>query len=95
MFENNYQELKNILENIGINYTDDIFDNTKYTNIHCTKVQLVTTKPANTEHEVYRTWQINQPFMLNNNTIDLLESQKQEMINPDILSVYPEVATFQ
>jgi len=38
--------------------------------------------------------QMNQPFMLNNN-IDLLESQKQEMMNTDILSVYPELNTFQ
>ena len=37
---------------------------------------------------------MNQPFMLNNN-IDLLESQKQEMMNTDILSVYPELNTFQ
>ncbi len=32
MFDNNYKNLKTILNNIGLNYTDDIFDNVKYNN---------------------------------------------------------------
>ena len=32
LFENNYDELKKILNDIGFQYDDSIFDNSKYTN---------------------------------------------------------------
>jgi hypothetical protein len=96
MFENNYQEIKNILERIGIQYTDDIFDNSKYTNVHYTYAELVSTKPKPIEHATYRTWQINQPFISNNdiNHIDLSENQKQELMHDDILHIYPDICKY-
>jgi len=94
LFTNNYKELRSILNNIGIKYTDDIFDNTKYTNVHLKRVELVKEKPKNVEHEKYRTWQINQQFVSNNDVskLDLLPIQKQILIhNSDILKVYPHI----
>lgn len=32
LFMNNYQNLKNILDDIGLQYTDDIFNNSNYKN---------------------------------------------------------------
>ena len=56
--------------------------------------KLVKDKPEDKQHQIYRTWQINQPFVLNNDDskIDLLESQKKEIINNnDILTIYPDI----
>jgi hypothetical protein len=94
LFKNNFNELKKILDDIGMKYDDNIFDNTKYRNIICTNTNLVKEKPKNTEHALYRTWQINQPFVLNNNVsnIDLSEEQKKVIINNNyILKLYPDI----
>ena len=79
IFNNNFQELKNILNNIGITANDNIFDNSKYINISHPGVILENNKPKNIQHSKYRTWQINQPFKSNNDIskIDLTEQQKQ------------------
>ena len=55
---------------------------------------MVDTKPKNSEHALYRTWQINQPFVSNNDIlkIDLNEVQKQQIVNNAyILQVYPDI----
>jgi len=94
IFYNNYQELKIILDDIGMKYNDNIFDNTKYKNIIINNIQIPTTKPNNVEHGKYRTWQINQPFVSNNDVskLDLTELQKQKIINNSvILEVYTDI----
>ena len=94
MFENNYYAIKKIIEDIGIPYIDDIFDNTKYTNVIIPNTRLVGAKPKNTDHALYRTWQINQPFVSNNDIskIDLTEYQKKLIVNnADIKQVYPDI----
>jgi hypothetical protein len=94
LFQNNYQELKKILDDIGFQYDDNIFDNSKYTNSIIKGVKLVNKKPENKRHGFYRTWQINQPFVSNNDIskIDLSNDQKKKIINnPYILQVYPDI----
>jgi len=94
IFQNNYEELKKILDDIGFQYDDSIFDNSNYTNSIVKGVKLVNKKPKNKNHECYRTWQINQPFVSNNDIskIDLSNDQKEKIINnPDILQVYPDI----
>jgi hypothetical protein len=94
LFPNHFEKLRTILDSIGFNYTDDIFDNTKYKNEAHSGTKLVTNKPSNIHHSVYRTWQINQPFVSNNepSKIDLLEEQRNELINnTHILTIYPEI----
>ena len=66
LFKNNYDELKKILNDIGFQYDDSIFDNSKYTNVIIPGVKLVDKPPQNNDHGSYRTWQINKPFILNN-----------------------------
>ena len=94
LFPNNYKELKKILNDIGFRYDDSIFDNSKYTNMSHSNVKIVDDKPSNRQHELYRTWQINQPFISNNHKskIDLSDSQKEILINNSyILQLYPDI----
>ena len=96
MFNNNYQELKNIFDAIGFIYDDKIFDNTKYFNQAHQNVSLLNEKPKNYEHILYRTWQINQPFVSNNDIskIDLTEEQKKKILGDNnILTIYPDLET--
>ena len=55
LFENNYYNLKELINKIGIKYDDTIFDNTKYTNVIIPNTRLVDAKPKNTDHSLYRT----------------------------------------
>ena len=103
LFENNYEELKKILNDIGFQYDDSIFDNSKYTNVIINGVELVNNKPLNHTHGLYRTWQINQPFISNNDIskIDLSMEvinthgnrvQIEEIVNNQyILQIYPDI----
>jgi hypothetical protein len=94
LFENNYQQIRNILDNIGIKYNDEIFDNTKYKNQHLKDIPQVDNIPSPTDNIRYRTWQINQPFVLNNDNskIYLSKIQIKKIINDDnILQIYPNI----
>jgi hypothetical protein len=94
LFDNNYKELRILLDNLGLEYTDDIFDNSKYTNIHALGEKIESIKPDNSEHTKFRTWQINQPFVSNNDIskLDISESQKEKILgNKFILEVYPDI----
>ena len=104
LFENDYKQITNVLDNIGLQYTNDIFDNSKYVNkiIECISVPVH--KPLISQHGEYRTWGINQPFISNNDIskIDLTGSQKQLLLNdkyiqevyPDIKLIYEQSETF-
>ena len=94
LFENDFHKLKKIINNIGMKYDDIIFENTRYKNVICPTVKLANTMPPNTPQAEYRTWQINQPFVSNNNILklDLSEVQKEEIINNSyILQLYPDI----
>lgn len=96
LFENNYENLKSILNDIGFNYNDDIFNNTKYKNIFFSGVRISEKRPSYLNHAFYRTWQINQPFVSFNNVsnIRIKESLKQYILNDeDISQVYPDLKT--
>jgi hypothetical protein len=89
--------LKKIFNDIGFHYDDSIFDNSKYVNKSCDHVELVESKPKNTEHRLYRNWQINQPFKCLNDVskIDLNDNQKEKLISdPYILELYPDINSF-
>lgn len=94
IFENNFENLKNILDSIGFNYTDKIFDNSNYKNYSHSDLPIAIDMPSPIEHNLYRNWQVNQPFKNMNDPakIDLLEDQKIAILNScDILAVYPEI----
>jgi tRNA G46 methylase TrmB len=93
LFTDNYKNIKNILNLIGLQYTNDIFKNELYDNniISSIKDKPIIV-PKNNQHELYRTWQINQPF-INNNTLDKLNLQQKqidEIINNNLVNIlYP------
>ena len=94
LFENNYEELKKLLNDIGFQYDNSIFDNSKYTNAIINGVKIAHKKPPNKNHGLYRTWQINQPFISNNDVskIDLNKVQIDKIVNNQyVLQIYPDI----
>lgn len=94
MFCNNFQVLRDMFNSIGFQYTDSIFDNHKYNNKIIDTITCPDYKPLNVEHGLYRTWQINQPFINNNDPlkIDLLPEQRVKIQNiPLISSLYNDL----
>lgn len=94
LFINNFQNIRDILNSIGINYNNDIFDNTKYVNLISSKVREPPKhEPKPIDHDKYRTFQINLPFknMNDPNKINLTEHQKDIFkSNPLIQQYFPE-----
>jgi hypothetical protein len=85
LFENDYKVIRDIIDTIGIEYSDDIFENSDKDNRHGEfQIRFIRVQPANTNHDSYRTWQINQPFV-NNNTPDKIDltSEQIELISND------------
>ena len=95
MFENNYQLLKDIFNDIGFIYTDKIFNNTEFENKMVNKpIEIPKEEPKQNEHVLYRTYQINQPFVNMNDPskIDLTEEQKCALQNNEFINeLYPEI----
>jgi hypothetical protein len=99
IFEYNYKNLKYIFDEIGFNYNDNIFDNSKYINkVQSQKnVTIPKTLPQNYNHTAYRLFQINQKFENNNdnNKIDLTKEQYHILTTDiNILQEYPENKLF-
>lgn len=98
IFENNFEKLKIIFNKIGLNYDDTIFNNEnkcKKSHSHILYTNIKE-KPDNREHEKYRTWQINQPFMYNDNLskIDLTKEQIDKLNKSKIIhKLYPNSQT--
>lgn len=96
MFDDNYAAMRSIFDQIGLTYTDRIFNNTEFTNIaQSTSGAIPVEEPEHTNHNMYRAYQVNQPFV-NNNTMDKLSlnnAQKHTFkTHPLVQKIYPEVA---
>ncbi len=88
MFDNNYQKLREIFDNIGFVYSSKIFRNEKFKNvISKDDIDNINHKPEYTEHTKYRTWQINQPFrnMNDKNRIELTKGQINAISNSTVV----------
>jgi hypothetical protein len=100
LFKNNYSEFRQLLDNIEFKYDLSIFNNSDYKNSLFSGVhleELADTPPSNTEHELYRTFQINQPFVNNNDPIkiDIKYAQLQElMMCSAICELYPDITQY-
>jgi hypothetical protein len=94
MFKNNHQNLKEILDSIGMEYNNNIFDNTSFKNSIGHGFNLLNKPPPNTKHELYRTYQINQDFQSFNDISKISLTEEQIKIlttNKDIIKLYPEI----
>jgi len=100
LFYQNYLNLKRIFHSIGFNYTDKIFNNEKYANKcqHLSdKINIPKVKPKNQnkQHGLYRLYQINKPFINNNDItkINLTEKQKEAFKNNELIKqIFPGYA---
>ena len=95
MFEDNFYNLKKILNSIGFLYDDTIFDNTLFTNIsNKSGNEIPQEKPDEKKHGHFRKWQINQPISNMNDPqkIVLTEKQRQQILSSQsILIVFPDI----
>lgn len=100
IFSDNFLIIKNILSKIGIEFTDDIFDNKKYKNISHKNQNLSdvpTTRPNDSDHEELRFYQVNQELKNNNdfNKIHLSKCQLERIFNnEDVNKIYPDIKNF-
>lgn len=96
MFEENYRNLRAILNDIGLQYDDSIFDHTQHQDISHTMIENIPSdKPAEKDHVHYRTYQINQPFVNNNDLskINLTPEQREKITgNKIVMALYPEIS---
>jgi len=89
IFPNNFQALRNILDSIGLEYTDRIFDNNQYKNFITRDQEIPQSLPAQYDHDKYRSYQINQPIE-NQNKLDkiLLDPrQYKELVENDTINM--------
>jgi len=84
-----------------LRYSNDIFDNTKYKNHIADWVnteESLKNAPNPRQHEAFRTYQINQPFV-NNNTPNKINIPLRQLnyfkSNPEIVKLYPEILKYQ
>lgn len=77
LFPNEYQNFKEILNDIGLAYTDNIFTTRSKKYIHARDVDLDKIDETNLSYSKnrleLRTWQINQPFQNMNGEVDIPE----------------------
>ena len=75
LFENDYTNLKNIFDKIGLDYSDLEGKSKDY--LHQWVGEVPKEKPSETDRELFRTWQINQKF--------------KNMNDPAKVDLHPEV----
>lgn len=96
MFENNFAILREIFDSIGLEYKDEIFDNSGYQNvINKDSYEFIEQKPPCEQQGQYRNWQINQKFVNNNfpEKIDLVKFQIEFIKNNSIIhEIYPNIS---
>jgi hypothetical protein len=89
LFDNNFKKLKEIFNKIGFKYTEEIFDNSKYNN-YIVRNSIPKNSPLPTDHNNFRTFQINQPFtnFNNSNKIDLTKKQQSFILSNPLINKY-------
>ena len=74
-FPNNFQKLKELMDNIGLEYADDIFTNRSKNYVHARDINYDNIDPNNISYGKnrleLRTWQINQPFQNMNSDVNI------------------------
>ena len=96
MFDNNFGKLKTILDSIGLDYDDTIFDTKNRGALsHRGMHDVSRDRPPPIDHEKFRTWQINQPFVNfdeNKKNLRLTVPQKLWLTdNPTLGQIYPDL----
>ena len=94
LFDNDYENLKRVLNNIGLVYNSDIFNNTEYENKSFLKINKNNINVSQVNHVQYRTNQINKEFINNNDAgkINLHDTQMEKILSDDTINImYPDL----
>lgn len=85
-FQNNFDNIKKIMEDIGLEFTNDIFEKkTKNYSID-PRVEIPKEKPKDlSQNRLYRNWQINQPFQNMNGEVDIPDELSDMLENSPII----------
>jgi hypothetical protein len=100
IFENNFLTLKDILNKIGLKFTDNIFNNKEYKNISHKNQEtskIPNFRPDDEDHDNLRFYQVNQEFNNNNKLekIYLSKYQLDRILNDESTNqIYPELLDF-
>jgi hypothetical protein len=88
-FPNNYQKLKELMNKIGLQYDDSIFDNKSKDYIHWQNINYSKIDKNNIDYKKnrfeYRTWQINQPFQNMNSEVNIPDELSDILKNSNII----------
>ena len=88
-FPNNYEKLRNLFDEIGLDYTEDIFYNRSKDYIHWQNKDYSKIDENDVSYEKdryeYRTWQINQPFENMNGEVNIPNELSDILKNSNIV----------
>ena len=88
-FPNNFEKLKELMDTIGLEYTDDIFTNRSKNYIHAPNINYDDIDPTNISYNKnrlqLRTWQINQPFKNMNSEVNIPDELSDILKNSNII----------
>ena len=85
MFDNNFEKLRNIFDSIGLEYDADIFSKRTTEYKHNGAEYVLDYDKEGNYDDIYRTWQINQPFQNMNGNINLPDDFSQMIANSPII----------
>ena len=88
-FPNNYEKLRNLFDEIGLEYTEDIFYNRSKDYTHWKDREYSNIDENDISYEKdrfeYRTWQINQPFQNMNSEVNIPDELSDILKNSNII----------
>jgi hypothetical protein len=88
-FPNNYLKFRELLDTIGLQYTDDIFINRTKNYIHVPDINYDDIDSTNVSYSKnrleLRTWQINQPFQNMNGDVNIPDELSDILENSPII----------
>ena len=87
-FPNDFEKLKELIDKIGVEYTNDIFLNRSkdYKIVSGINLDKIDTNEINQKNKaIYRTWQINQPFQNMNGEVNIPDELSDILKNSNII----------
>jgi hypothetical protein len=87
-FPNNFEKLRELMDTLELDYTEEIFTNRTKDYIHWPNRHYANIKDDKTyksDRYAYRTWQINQPFQNMNGEVDIPEELNKILTESDII----------
>jgi len=87
-FPNDFEKLKELMDKIGVEYTNDVFLNRSkdYKIVSGINLDKIDTNEINQKNKaIYRTWQINQPFQNMNGEVNIPDELSDILKNSNII----------